>query len=659
MSVVASYIFVLSFLVSSFLPLIFLPTSYAEDISYVELDPIVVTANRVKEFLSETPSSVAIITSRDIKFEQAITLDEALRDITGIRVLSFGGADPMASVNMRGTDNNQSIVLIDGIKVNSPYSQTPPAGALLISNVDRIEIVKGPYSALYGSEAMGGVINVITSDEPGFNSIMQGGTYKTFNGMVHSSHRNEHMGYSIGYERFTTGGSSLSGPYWNNTLRGKVTIKDSSPLSLSLSTIYWNWQKYDYTLCCEINNNGKLAFVLDRNSRIRENNLLIAFQIDHVPRYFWNYNLGISFYTTKSQTINPMDPVIPERPFPLQVESTILADRGTFEMHHNFYHASNHVIAMGLTLTREWLKKEDYNNLDLLGMGPTIEQPSINVNRNLWALYVQDKYTDTGRGISITGGIRFENGPGYRDQFVYRLTALHHDLSGRNIAISYGEGIRAPSLNELYHPVGGNPDLIPEESSSLEFDLRQPFLGKKLWTNVSIYRLNMKNLIDWSKDSINIRYINTGKARIKGVEIDATLKPINNILITLGYHILSTKDLDTGEQLPMRPGYMWILDMKYKPISRFMININGQYVGRAFNPYYFIIGLDGQLLPERTPAYKIFNMAVAYTLIKKDPILGTIDFTLKLNNLFGEDYMEVPGFTGYGFNLLAGMRSTY
>ncbi|MBI5097518.1 MAG: TonB-dependent receptor, partial [Nitrospirae bacterium] len=158
--------------------------SFAEERPSLELEPIVITASRIEEPVSEVPASIDVITSHDIEAKQGLTVDEALRGTPGLSISAFGGADPWSGVYLRGADRNQSLIIIDGIKINPPYSQDPAIGGLLLNNVDRIEVIKGSYSALYGSEAIGGVVNIITQERPGLTYALSGGTHTTYHDRV-------------------------------------------------------------------------------------------------------------------------------------------------------------------------------------------------------------------------------------------------------------------------------------------------------------------------------------------------------------------------------------------------------------------------------------------------------------------------------------------
>src|SRR3990172_6251039 len=126
----------------------FLP-AYAEEKQFIELEPIIITASKIEEPLSEVPASVEVITRQELEEKQILTLDEAIQTTTGLDITGKGGADPAAHNSIRGTYGKQSAIMIDGLKINPPYDQTPEAGGILMHNVERVEIVKGSYSALY------------------------------------------------------------------------------------------------------------------------------------------------------------------------------------------------------------------------------------------------------------------------------------------------------------------------------------------------------------------------------------------------------------------------------------------------------------------------------------------------------------------------------
>lgn len=649
----------ISYLPAFLIYLISVIPAFAEEMATIEVEPVVITARKIAEPISEAPSSIAVVSREDIRVRQSLKLDEAVRPLSGLTVQTYGGIDPWTNISLRGTDANHSIVMIDGIKVNSPYSQIPNAGAFLLSHVERVEVVKGSYSALYGSEAIGGVVNIITGERPGLTYSISGGTHKTFNSGLLYSGRYSDAAYTLGYERLSTAGFKFSGPFWNNTLLGKIALPLSAASSLQFSTNYWDWKKYDHTICCEIDGSGNFAFILDQDSYTREDNWLNSIQLTHVPAGQWDYQIKLSRYHATSQMNDALDPATAERPFPLEIDSDVRSERDIFEMQHNFYSGENNVTTLGFQYTYEEIRKEEFGNLDSFGMGPSLKQPGLDADRISRAVYLQNLFKIR-NVFTFAAGARFENGPGFDSLLVPKVSALYVLPSTETeLHFSYGQGIRAPNLHELYHPVGGNPDLSPEKSKSLEAGFRQPLAAGRVWVEATGFTLRLKDLIDWSDDPPDLIFINIGRSRIAGVEAGLHAAVTEKWQTDIGYTRLSTENMDSGKALLFRPHYRWTLDVRYKPVSRLVIDVNAEFAGKAFNSHDFIVGLDGKFLSRTIASYKVVNMAASYNLVKGDPILGSLDFTLKLDNIFGEDYVTLPEFRNYGFTFLAGIRSAF
>ena len=126
----------------------------------------------------------------------------------------------------------------------------------------------------------------------------------------------------------------------------------------------------------------------------------------------------------------------------------------------------------------------------------------------------------------------------------------------------------------------------------------------------------------------------------------------------IGYTRLQTENEDTGEELPFRPHYRWTAEIRYYPVPRLMVNLNVEYTGESFNPFDFLIDLDGRPFSSKTASYKVVNLAAVYQLTRGNPLFGPLDFTLRLNNIFDEDYEVIPGFPNDGFTFIAGIRSS-
>ena len=640
--------------------------AFAEEKMAIEIAPVVVTASKVEEPASEASASVDVITSEIIEDKQALTLDEALRGLTGTTVNSHGGADPLPHILLRGTNSNQSLILLDGIKINPPYSDlhVTPAGILLLDSIDRIEVVKGSHSALYGSDAIGGVVNAITRYRPGLTFNVNSGTHATFNNSLIYSGRYNDTTYTLGQGMYSTEGFIGSGPYRNNTLLGKINIPLDSQSSLQLSSYYWNWVKYDHNIGGEINSFSPLIIkiALDEDSNLKEESWIVSAKFLQFPSGQWKYYIGLTTYNTHSIWSNPLDPATADRPFPLAWDSDISSARDTIEMQHDFYVGENNTVTAGIQYTREWLGKEESNNFDTLGTGPSVTQPDIRVDRSSRAIYLQDLFK-VRELLSLAAGVRYEDGPGFDNELIPGISALfivpETEIEFR---LSYGQGIRAAALDELYHPVAGNANLKPEKSKSSEAGIRLPVLNQRLWAGATFFILQLENLIDTDYNQIPPVLSNIGKAEIRGAELELHFTITDKLSGNVGYTRLSTENKETGEHLPLRPDYKWVVDLIYKSEERLTLSVNAEITGRSFEPFLSgleVIGLDGKPLDDMVAGHKVVNMAATYNIIKGNPVLGNLDFTLKLNNILNTEYEEIPSFAGDGFTFLAGIRSTY
>ena len=640
--------------------------AFAEEKMAIEIAPVVVTASKVEEPASEASASVDVITSEIIKDKQTLTLDDALRGLTGITVNSHGGADPLPLIQLRGTNSNQSLIMVDGIKINPPYSNihVTPAGILLLDSIDRIEVIKGSHSALYGSDAIGGVVNTITRYRPGLTFNVNSGTHATFNNSLIYSGRYNDTTYTLGQGMYSTEGFIGSGPYRNNTLLGKINIPLDSQSSLQLSSYYWNWVKYDHNIGGEINSFSPLIIkmALDEDSNLKEESWIVSAKFLQFPSEQWKYYIGLTTYNTHSIWSNPLDPATADRPFPLAWDSDISSARDTIEMQHDFYVGENNTVTAGIQYTREWLGKEESNNFDTLGTGPSVTQPDIRVDRSSRAIYLQDLFK-VRELLSLAAGVRYEDGPGFDNELIPGISALfivpETEIGFR---LSYGQGIRAAALDELYHPVAGNANLKPEKSKSSEAGIRLPVLNQRLWAEATFFILQLENLIDTDYNQIPPVLSNIGKAEIRGAEVGLQFTITDKLSGNVGYTRLSTENKETGEHLPLRPDYKWIVDLIYKSEERLTLSVNAEITGKSFEPSLRgieVIGLDGKPLDGMIAGHNVVNMAATYNIIKGNPVLGNLDFTLKLNNILNTEYAEIPGFAGDGFTFLAGIRSTY
>jgi len=325
-------------------------------------------------------------------------------------------------------------------------------------------------------------------------------------------------------------------------------------------------------------------------------------------------------------------------------------------MQNNFYFSEKNIVTFGFLLTSEKVKMEEFGNVFSSGMEPSVAQPGFDSERVSRAVYLQNLFKVRDR-FSLTAGAWVEDGPGFDGKFIPKVSALYKvPLTETTILISYGQGIRVPTLRELSQ--NANLELTPDKSASMEAGFKQPLIEEKIWFEATGFILWFNDLIEFSDDLTN-PLTNIGRAKIKGVEASFKADVTKKLRGSIGYTRLLTENSDTGEDLPFRPHYRWTAEVRYHPVARLTVELNAEFVGESFDNSYYFYDLDGQPISSRKESYQIVNVAAAYNLIKRDPVFGALDFTMKLSNIFDEEYKVFLDFRNAGYTFLAGIRLTH
>ncbi|UCD85376.1 MAG: TonB-dependent receptor, partial [Deltaproteobacteria bacterium] len=334
-------------LMISFLVLMPLPAAGQEE---VELEPVVVTASRIEEPLSQVSSSITVITAEDIESQRAVTVEEVLRNVPGLDVQTQGSLGDQVVVRLRGAEIEHTLVLIDGIKVNSPFFAFYDFGDLLAENIERIEIVRGAQSALYGSEAIGGVINIITKKGKGkskFAILTEGGNNSTFREMAALRGENDICDYSLSGSRTNSDGEVFNDVFRENSFSGRLNIGKSDNNSLQLIARYLDSEK---ELPLDIIQFGPDDFQLlnDKNRMVERKLLANSIAYQQVFNPWWDVILHVSFVNSEVTENNPDigDIGVNSMP-PNNIEQSFDCTQRTMEIQNNFYISELNVLSLG------------------------------------------------------------------------------------------------------------------------------------------------------------------------------------------------------------------------------------------------------------------------------------------------------------------------
>ncbi|WP_342641725.1 TonB-dependent receptor plug domain-containing protein [Rhodoligotrophos ferricapiens] len=619
------------------------------DLTYrgnLDLPEISVTANLVETPLSQVGSAVTVITGEELREQQIKFVSDALRQVPGLAVNRTGPVGQLAQVRIRGAESNQTKVFIDGIEVNDPAAGSEFDFAhLLTDDIDRIEVLRGPQSALYGSDAIGGVINIITRRGAGAvrtAARIEGGSFGTINGSASVSRGTDRYNVIASASGFQTEGISVASTrlgnrerdgYSNGTVfaKGGYVFTDNFDVSavvrytanrtdLDVETFY---PKYGHT--------GPVDALQDVKgeqffSRAQARLLLLD---GH-----WEQIAGFA-YTDQDRKYRDLDPRM--------LTSTFDGERTRVDYRSNVFFDTPHFLDASHTVTFAIEHDEDRA-----------------ISKSLWSSF-DEQIGTTGfvgqyqgslfKDLSLTGSIRHDDNEVFKDATTYRVTAAYVlERSGTKFRASYGTGVKNPTLFELYgytNTYRGNPNLKPERGEGWDAGLDQQLFG---WgaLDVTYFNQQITDLITGSgQTSINL----PGTSKIDGVEIGFSANPLPNVTVRASYTYADGEDAN-GDTLVRRPKNIASLYVNYLFLdARAQINLGVDYSGKqkdwVYNTDY------SQRFTINLKPYTLVNLAGSYR------INDNLQLYARLENILDEKHEEVWGYGTPGFGGYAGIRLTF
>ena len=498
--------------------------------------PVIVTATRTAQTADATLASVTVITRQDIERQQARSVQDVLRGVPGISIANNGGMGKTSSVFMRGTESDHVLVMIDNIKVGSATTGTTAFENIPIDQIERIEIVRGPRSSLYGSEAIGGVIHIFTrkGGGSGFRQHLNfgGGSFGTFEGATGMSY-NGTQGWlnlnasGIGTQGFNAcSGSSTAGCFTHEPDRdGYRNVAGSMRAG------------YRFRNGLEIETNfmqssGKTQFDGSYVNKAVLMQQVVGGTIRYAPTDFWNFNLIAGSSREDSDNFLGTD-----------FRSRFNTTRDTVSVLNGFTVAKDQVLTVGMDYQRDHVK--------------SIEAYTV-MSRTNWGVFAQHQANIAAHNLLFS--VRHDD----NQQFGSRVTGgagWSYPLSDKFLLVAnFGSAFKAPTFNELYYPGFGNANLRPEDSRSFEFGTR----GHTDWGNWSVnaYETRIDNLIAF--DSSIFAPGNIDQARIRGIEgvLNTQIREWQiNTNLTLLEPVNRGSGFNRGNILPRRAEQSFRLDV--------------------------------------------------------------------------------------------------
>ena len=618
--------------------------SFSQTTDSLKLDPICISATKSETKLREIGSSVTLIDQAEIEAKQSRTVLDALRNHIGLDVVQTGGPGQKASVFIRGANSEHTLVMVDGIIMNDPMStgRTFNFASLTTENLERIEILRGPQSTLYGSDAMGGVINIISKKgrgKPVFSLSAEAGSFNTFTEKAAISGSTNALNYSLGVIQDNSKGISAASSaygnkepdgYANSSFLGRFGLNILDKCNASVTV------KAD-KLKSDLDNMGG-ASGDDPNNRMDIVELFVGPQVAlNLFDNKWSQEFNLAYSLNKNTNNNSPDSVNPID----SLNTTYKGEIVKAEWKNRVSLISSNTILAGFELRKETGSSNNfYRSLDWIDPSKYyIDISKMSQSSEMAGGYLQSTQS-IARCFFGSLGVRFDNNTNFGSQLTYRATAAYWiEQVHAKIKSTWGTGFKVPSLFQRYSPYG-DTTLKPERSTGFDGGVEQFFLNDKVSLELTGFYNNYKNLIDFNNATYT--YSNVDSARIKGCELNVTIKPFENISFSLNRTFTDTKDLITQKPLLERPRLKEGACIDYRP-----------YEALSFHSDIMYIGARTDYPDVQMPEYYLVNIAGSYSINPHCCVFGRID------NLMDARYEVIKGYGTPGISGYGGVKFTY
>jgi vitamin B12 transporter len=606
---------------------------------------LVVTATRTATPIEKVGASVTVLTQAAIEASQAISVTELLAQQPGVSFTRNGGPGTTTSLNIRGAETQHTVVLIDGVKLNDPSSTQGGfnSGNLLVGDIARIEVLRGAQSTLWGSQAIGGVVNIVTADPTvPFTSTVEAeaGARKTGYLRAGIGGATDKITWRAAGGYYTTDGFSSyklgkeKDGYQNASASGRLRVQLTDTVSAEVRSVY-SRGKNDFD-----------GFNVDSPEFGRTKELVVYSGLNFgLLDGRWNNRVGYAYTDTDRANYNPA------RAVPMTFDSAGKNKRWEYQG------------AFAITDIVNATFGAESEKSRMRTRSPTVAQPLMPFRTGrvgVDSVYGQLQVEPV-KGLTLTGGLRYEDHDTYGSHTLGQVAAAWALNEGNTVLrASFGQGFRAPGLYELYSEYG-NLNLSPEDFDSWDAGVEQRFLDGKARVSATWFYRKADNEIRFfscASGSTTVLcnpggtfrfgyYDNVQKTKAQGLELIGELKPVEGLTFTGNYTYTdaeSDSGASKGKQLTRRPKNMANLSATYRWPVGLSTTVAARRVGKTYN---------NDTNTQVVAGYTTVDLRASY------PINNTLEVFGRVENAFDKDYETILNYGTPGRGAFVGLRARF
>jgi len=605
-----------------------------------EIEEVLVSASLIPITASRSANAVTVIDRAQLRNRATVSLSNILRDVPGFSVSQVGVLGSQTQIRVRGAEANHLLVTIDGVEANDPSQGDEFSwGTLTASDIERIEIIRGPQSSLRGSDAVAGVVNIITrtAEKSSVGLFLESGSWATHHSGFNIGHKQGDFDIRFGLSHIESAGDNIARTgdendgYRNTTYNIRSGLKLSDQMDISFAA-----RESDGMNQFDADNDFD-GLIEDQDRASEFENSTMRFQGDYSSKDgTWQHKVLIS--QSKSDNTAFADKakgnVTASTKDQIQYIGSFTWDQG-----------AQNVAALVEREEEDWMQRGE------ITWG--VYDPNQDRERDTDSVAVEYR-TDINDHLTLAASARHDDNSEFDSAKTYRAEAIYQLTEAIRLRGAVGTAVKNPTFTErfgFYTNFIGNPNLIPEESTSWELGADQLIMGGALTLSLTIFEAELENEIDgFVYDPATFAYTSNninGTSERKGAELSAVGNISESMSLSAAYTYTDSTGDDAVREV-RRPRHIASLNLGWQAAHNLHLNTNIQFTGEQTDVYFPPFPEPSQVVALSN--HTLVNINLNYSATEK------FEMYLKLENALNENYEEVFGYQTLGFGATLGLR---